>query len=450
MRLATLVSPSDWMFNSGTAGKAGWRYILERLARVGITRVYWRVTTGASRYASKINNTGPVYNESAIRNITRRRRWWFYEALDWSKDDSFAVATEYGRRLGIEVHAWLTLENAHGGGSCTRLMQEHPELMTVDRCGKRYQRLHGWAFPEVRCWWLNIVRELVAYNPDGILLDFGRFGYMLDEHGVSTGGYETPAVEAFNQQTHRDPFEIPNNDPEWIQARADYLTQWIQSVRDLLDGQPRPMKLSLWLYPPGAGRNQNIAGLVDPTGPMSGDVWDLGEQKVLETESYVLYGPPLHSRFADVGSWSKKGWIELVTLVDSVARSDPTTWKPYVLRLAGGGRAVRWDDGQEGYPIRESTEEERARTLDYFRKLSDDKLKYSWLLMSEREPDELRKRILALQEQGLDEVNLDESNLLMHTLNDRWDAVEAAAKEIGVESGHFSPPERKERFGAHG
>ena len=43
MRLATLVSPDDWMFTLGTAGKAGWRYILERLARVGITRVYiWR------------------------------------------------------------------------------------------------------------------------------------------------------------------------------------------------------------------------------------------------------------------------------------------------------------------------------------------------------------------------------------------------------------------------
>ncbi len=426
MRLATLVSPDDWMFTLGTAGKAGWRYILERLARVGITRVYWRVTTGSSYYASKINNTGPVYTESAIKEITRRRRWWFYESIDWSRDDTLAVATDYARRLGIELYAWLTLESAHGTGSRTRLAQEHPELMTVDRCGKRYERLHGWAFPEVRRWWLDLVRELVAYNPDGILLDFARFGYMLDENAVSSAGYEEPAVEAFKQRTGRDPFEIPNNDPEWIQARADYLTDWVQSVRELLDGQSRPMRLSLWLYPPGAGRNQSIATLENPTG----QAWDLGEQTILDTSAYVPCGSPLHSRFADVGSWSRKGWIELVSLIDSVTRSDPSTWKPYVIRLPGGGRALGWNDGQEGDPRRQATGQERARTIEYFRKLGDGKLKYSWLLVPAREPDDLKRLILDLKEQGLDEVNLDESNLIMHTLDDRWDAIEAAAREI--------------------
>ena len=96
----------------------------------------------------------------------------------------------------------------------------------------------------------------------------------------------------------------------------------------------------------------------------------------------------------------------------------------------------------------EPTTEQRARTLEFFSKLSDGKLKCSSLLVAAREPDELKKRILALHEQGLDEVNLDESNLLMHVVNDRWDAVEAAAKETGVESVHFSPPERREAWGA--
>jgi len=231
MRLATFVSPDDWTFNFGTGGKAGWRYILERLARVGITRVYWRVTTGWSYYASKINNTGPVFiSTREIKAISKRRRWGMYDAIDWSQDDTLAAAVEYGNKVGIEVIAWMTLEDSHGPGSSSRLAHEHPEWMTVDRCGRRYYRLCGWAFPQVREWKLNLVREIMAYNPDGLLLDLGRFAYVTDPptFGVSTGGYEEPMVEAFKEETGRDPFQIPNNDEDWIRFRARYLTQWVE------------------------------------------------------------------------------------------------------------------------------------------------------------------------------------------------------------------------------
>ncbi|MFA5865461.1 MAG: family 10 glycosylhydrolase [Phycisphaerae bacterium] len=423
MRLATLVSPDDWTFNFGTAGKHGWRYIVERCAQAGITRIYWRVTTGFSYYASKINNTGPIFDEPAIRSATKLGRWWFYEPEDWSKDDTLAAATEWARRRGIELIAWVTLENAHGLGTRTRLAQEHPEMMTVDRCGKRYWRLHGWAFPEVRNWWLNIVREIVAYNPDGILLDLARLGYASEPRtgGVATGGYEKPMVEGFRNKTGRDPFTISNNDPEWVAFRADYFTQWVGNVYDLLSSQPVPMKLSALICAPGTYR------IMSPTAQMT-DPSERNSQMIPEDLGVGLSGSPLNDRFADIATWASNGWLKRVTLVGNVPKSDLSTWK--FVRFEGPPYfRIEPEDKTGG---REATNDEISGIKDYFDKLGGGKLGLGWSVnpLTFTKPEELTRRIIELNDQGFEEVNIDESNLLMNVINDRWDAVEKASKEI--------------------
>ena len=424
MQLAALVSPDDWMGSCGTSGKAGWHYILNRLAGVGITRVYWRVTTGWSYYASKVNNTGPVFDSYTIRGLTKLKRWWMYEAMDWSKDDTFAAATAYARRLGIELHAWLTLENAHGFGTLSRLKQEHPEMMTLDRCGKRYQRLHGWAYPEVRHFWMNIVRELVAYNPDGILLDLCRMGYLTDPPvgGVATGGYEAPMVEAFREETGRDPFQIPNDDPEWVQFRTRPFTQWVGDVRDLLAAQAKPMALRAMLLAPGSLR------VVSPKGELLTPE-ELGAASTRDSRAYVSAGP-MQDRFADLEKWASNGWLDGVCLVGQAPNSDPNQWE------------FTYYDGPPWYHvephhsrgdsfIRMPTPDEREQCRARYAALGPGGLQCSWALNPyERKTDELVREITALKAQGFDEVNINESNLLVNAVNDRWDGVEEAARQI--------------------
>lgn len=53
-----------------------------------------------------------------------------------------------------------------------------------------------------------------------------------DENGVSTDGYEDSIANAFTEATGRDPFEIPNADPEWIGFRADRWTEMVREIRD--------------------------------------------------------------------------------------------------------------------------------------------------------------------------------------------------------------------------
>ncbi len=53
-----------------------------------------------------------------------------------------------------------------------------------------------------------------------------------DEDGVSTDGYEDSIADAFRETTGRDPFALPNRDPEWVQFRADRWTEMVRAIRD--------------------------------------------------------------------------------------------------------------------------------------------------------------------------------------------------------------------------
>ena len=53
-----------------------------------------------------------------------------------------------------------------------------------------------------------------------------------DPDGVSTDGYEDSIAGAFREATGRDPFTLPNGDPEWVRFRADRWTDMVRAVRD--------------------------------------------------------------------------------------------------------------------------------------------------------------------------------------------------------------------------
>ncbi len=53
-----------------------------------------------------------------------------------------------------------------------------------------------------------------------------------DEDGVSTDGYEDSIASAFREATGRDPFDIPNADPDWVDFRAARWTDMVRAIRD--------------------------------------------------------------------------------------------------------------------------------------------------------------------------------------------------------------------------
>lgn len=58
-----------------------------------------------------------------------------------------------------------------------------------------------------------------------------------DADGVSVDGYEDSIASAFREETGRDPFRIPNGDPEWVRFRADLWTGMVRDLRDAVKAE---------------------------------------------------------------------------------------------------------------------------------------------------------------------------------------------------------------------
>ncbi|MCZ6671728.1 MAG: family 10 glycosylhydrolase [Verrucomicrobia bacterium] len=86
------------------------------------------------------------------------------------------------------------------------------------------------AYPEVRQYWLSLLRETLTYGTDGLQLHLNR-----SEPYVF---YEEPVVRAFQEKYGDDPRKLPVDDPRWLEHSASYLTQFIREIRALLDEKP--------------------------------------------------------------------------------------------------------------------------------------------------------------------------------------------------------------------
>ena len=106
---------------------------------------------------------------------------------------------------------------------------KHPEWAKRDRDGIR---LTNWslAFPEVRQYWLSLLREALSYGIDGIQLHLNRstpFVY-----------YEEPAVRSFMARYGQDPRQLPERDPRWLAHSASFVTEFVREARKLVDEKP--------------------------------------------------------------------------------------------------------------------------------------------------------------------------------------------------------------------
>jgi hypothetical protein len=81
---------------------------------------------------------------------------------------------------------------------------------------------------------------LLAYDIDGLFLDWIRTGDVRDNPqtdaaGVADNGYEQPNIDAFKEQFGVDPHEVSNDDDSWVRLRAEPQTLFMRDLRTLLD-----------------------------------------------------------------------------------------------------------------------------------------------------------------------------------------------------------------------
>jgi hypothetical protein len=277
--LGVPLTHSDWALKPNVPwGTPGVRHMLDACKACGWSRVYWRATDGGrSLYNSALMRPQGKWDDDSFwspKSEADRKLFLRYTAgltpqkrqaildqfgsFDYAHFDTLAAAVEYGHKIGLQIHAWVTInEDDHGWGLQSEFSKTHPEFRWRRRDGRSYHSQLSFAFPEVRAYKLAILKELLdGYDIDGIFLDWIRTGDVRDNpqtdaRGVADNGYETPTVEAFTKQFGVDPHTLPNGDQRWVATRCRPQTLFMRDARKLAAARKKPLAVMVghpWHY----------------------------------------------------------------------------------------------------------------------------------------------------------------------------------------------------------
>jgi len=147
--------------------------------------------------------------------------------------DPLAVVSRKAHDVGIELHASLRMNPDQGadwmGAWVPNMCNEtwyfdHPELRITLRDGSPAVHL-SYAYPEVRERKMQLAREVLRRDVDGINLDFLRHPPFV--------GYDPPLVDSYRKLTGKDPRETPEDEEDWLRHRAAPLSDVVRAVKEL-------------------------------------------------------------------------------------------------------------------------------------------------------------------------------------------------------------------------
>ena len=292
--LSAPLTHSDWMLKAGIVwGAEGVHHMLDRCKECGWNKIFWRVLDGGrALYRSKFLLPGGKWDDDSFwnpqseedkalfrrftSNMSDERREAMrkkLDALDYSRFDSLAEAVRYGHQIGLQIHAWVSInEDDHGWGLRSKFSAQHPEFRWHGQNGKIYHSQLSFAFPEVREYKLSILKELLAnYDLDGLFLDWIRTGDVRDNpqndtDGVADYGYEKPLLDRWKKKFGGK--KISNSDEAWVRLRAEPQTEFMRAVRKLVQKRKRKLPVAALVGHPWHYRGEvnkidgNLRGLL--------------------------------------------------------------------------------------------------------------------------------------------------------------------------------------------
>jgi len=157
--------------------------------------------------------------------------------------DPLASCAKYAHKHGMEVYAWVTVFDSLYYAPETEFFQQHPEYTWVSKDGtKHVPGVPCYAYPEVREYRLDQIRELLKYDIDGIKLSPrshspwpGR-GTTGGNEGSRGYGFNEPVVKEYLRRFGRDPKQAaPDSLDElrFVQLKADFFTQFLREAKAL-------------------------------------------------------------------------------------------------------------------------------------------------------------------------------------------------------------------------
>ncbi|RKN62785.1 glycoside hydrolase family 10 protein [Paenibacillus ginsengarvi] len=171
--------------------------------------------------------------------------------------DALQAYIDEGKRLGIEVHAWV--ENFRAGdGTPSVALTRHPDWGIMSRQGQAYEVADNVkkyylnpALPEVRNYLSSIYREILThYDVDGLHLDFTRYPQSKDYS--NDFGYDPYTRELFRTAHGADPLALHPGDAlweEWLRFRTDLINSWVDRVAEEARSAKPDLILSAAVWP---------------------------------------------------------------------------------------------------------------------------------------------------------------------------------------------------------
>ncbi len=153
-----------------------------------------------------------------------------------------ADAVQKARLAGIEAHPSIAMFVFGQHGAFSR---SHPEFHIWKKgADAPVQGILSWAHPEVRTYRADhLVQQSARTGVDGIMLDYIR--YLGNDYC-----YDPVALKAYRERYGVDAAALDPDDPQWMQFRADYVTQFIVELRRKLADLDRHVAVSAYLSPP--------------------------------------------------------------------------------------------------------------------------------------------------------------------------------------------------------
>jgi uncharacterized lipoprotein YddW (UPF0748 family) len=337
--LSSPVTHIDWLSKYHKQighGAKSVRCILDRCKALGLTRLYWRCFDGGlALYDSKLmysESKGPDADDHSAFIAPGKKTPDVFAG--YKNFDSLKEAVQYGHKIGLEIHAWLSInEDDHAWGIQSRFTKEHPQFRWVKRSGQPYNEQLSFAFPEVRKYKLALVKEILAYDVDGFFFDWIRTGDLrngpqADKTGTADFGYEKPLIEGFLKQYKRDPRQIPNNDEKWVQFRCEPQSLFVKDAHRLINRKSQKLPIAMMGHHPWSFRGD-------------GTDWINGNK---------------HGLLLDVEKWAKEGWIDQAVAAGyfSKTRKGGTPNKAYnYMKELTKGRCEIWTYEQVPWHIEE-------------------------------------------------------------------------------------------------
>ena len=228
---------------------------MERLmamcAHYGIDRVYFRVSVcGAVCYHTKVMT--PAFEsvfekytteglDTGCANIPSLHRRM---GMVMRKIDPLACCAKYAHKHGMQVYAWVTVFDSMYYAPETEFFQQHPEYTWVSKDGtKHIPGVPCYAYPAVRKYRLDQVRELLQYDVDGIKFSPrshspwpGRRSGGGNE-GSRGYGFNEPVVQEYIRRYGKDPRAAePDSLDElrFVQLKADFFTDFVREAKQLI------------------------------------------------------------------------------------------------------------------------------------------------------------------------------------------------------------------------